>query len=138
MTSSITTERHMTPEEIAQAAEDVRRFPPGHPVHLAVGRTLSNIYSFWCLCDRTGCRRAGHCVSDPHHCLGTCLPLISDAVYEGGQHVLEAKVDGLSFDALIARWPSELRDLWVWNGTIENRRGVPRMRVQEDTRDDTQ
>ncbi len=89
---------------------------------------LSDIYSFWCLCEKTACRRAGRCTGDPERCLAACLPLISEAVAEGGQRMVEAKCEGLSFDEALERWPDELASLWAWNNRIENRRGAPRPR----------
>jgi hypothetical protein len=37
--------------------------------------------------------------------------------------------EGLSFDAVFARWPDELATLAAWTMRIENRCGAPRVRA---------
>lgn len=117
-------------------ADDGRPLPSGHPVTTAVGRTLSDIFSFWSLCNVTKCRRAGRCVSDPHRCLDSLLPLISDAVHDEGQRELAAKTEGLSFEEMLERWPEGLPNLWRWTLALDNRVGAPSPRVLPEDDDD--
>ena len=100
-------------------------------------RMFSDIYSFWCLCEKTACRRAGRCKGEPRDCLDAMMPLISDLVYEGGQRMVEAKCDGLTFDEAFERWPDELASLWAWNNRIESRLRAPRPRRDAACGDDT-
>lgn len=139
------THRHMTQHDMTRhdatarltGDDNGRPLPPGHPVRTAVGRTLSNIFSFWCLCEATKCRRAGRCVSDPHRCLDTLLPLISNAVYDEGQREFAAKAEGLSFEEMLERWPEGLPNLWRWVIAVETRAGAPSPRVlPEEDEDD--
>lgn len=106
----------------AERTEDEHRLPPDPELQ----RCFSDIYSFWSLCEIAACRRAGRCTGDASHCCDVCMPLISDIVYEGGQCLLDAKLDGLDFDQAMKRWPDELASLWAWKIRIENRRGAPR------------
>jgi hypothetical protein len=136
MTHLDTYDETIDDDDPATIAEDARRFPPGHLVHKALRRTLSDIYSFWCLCDKAACRRAGRCKGEPRDCLDAMMPLISAPVCEGGQRMVEAKCDGLTFDEALARWPDELASLWAWNNRIENRLGAPRPRRDPACGDD--
>ena len=68
---------HDTP---AQSDDIDARFPPGHPVHKAVQRVVSDTYSFWALCESGKCRRAGRCRGEPTRCLDAFMPLLSPAV----------------------------------------------------------
>jgi len=133
MTSNFTqgdfTQGDITQPHDMSDAEFDRRFPPGHPLPTAIQRTLSNIFTFWSLCDIAKCQRAGRCAGDPRQCLDTFLPLISDSVYDEGQRVFAAKTEGLSFDELLARWPEGLLSLWRWNLAVTRCRGALSPRV---------
>lgn len=130
MTTEFTT--YDTPEQIA---EDDREIPPGHPLHAAIGRTLSDVYTFWSLCDIARCRRAGRCSGNPERCLDTCLPLLSPKVVEGGLLAIDAKCNDMTVEEAIDRWPDELRHLWTWTMLVEKRHGAPRPRVEAACRD---
>ena len=114
----------------SRIADDDPCAPPTNPVPADVQRCFSDIYSLWCLCDLTACRRAGRCTGDPSRCSHTCMPLVSDAVREGGERLFEARLDGLGFDDAMKRWPDKLRFLSAWKFRIENRRGAPRPRAK--------
>jgi hypothetical protein len=136
-----TTDRAMTQQGDAPAAmsedEFERRFPPGHPVHeavrTAVNRWFSDIFSFWCLCDRPACRRAGCCKGDPSHCVDMFRPLLPDDVHDGGVAVFEGRNEGLSFDQVLEHHRDDLAALHDWNTRLEQRAGARRKRGQPKT-----
>lgn len=85
MTTSDMTQHAAGPEDPGEA-EFARRFPPGHPIHkdirAAINRSYSDIFSFWCLCDRPACRRSGCCKGNPSHCCDLFRPLLPDDVHD--------------------------------------------------------
>jgi hypothetical protein len=132
-TTNATTQPRSNAPDDEGPDEFERRFPPGHPVHEAVrtgiNRWFSNVYSFWCLCDRPACRRSGCCKGDPSHCCDLFRPLLPDDVHDGGITVFEGKNEGLSFDEVWARYPDELAAWDDWKTRLEQRAGAPRKRV---------
>ena len=113
-------------ENSGRNAEDEQDFPPGHPVHAAVHRMLSNHYSFWCICNASPCRRARRCTGDPARCLEACMPLLPADAYEGGMRALDGTSAGLTFEQALARWPDELAAWTEWKDRLEASRGRPR------------
>jgi hypothetical protein len=107
----------ISPDHPEPALADERILP--RSARVATQRALSNIYSLWCLCEKTACRRAGRCTGEPRDCLDAITPLLADTVIEGGVHTLEGKMEGLSFDELYARHPDEILALSAWNTLIE-------------------
>ena len=106
-----------------RGAQDEQDFPPGHPIHAAVQRMLSNHYSFWCICNASACRRARCCKGDPEKRLDACMPLLPDDAYEGGVRVLDGRESGLTFDQAWLRWRDELAAWGLWKQRLESSRG---------------
>jgi hypothetical protein len=127
------TTRHDTHEEPGEE-EFARRYPPGHRIHKEIGaaidRWFSNAYAFWRLCERRACRRAQCCKGDPSHCVETFGPLLPDDVHDGAIAVFEGKTEGLSFEAVVQRYPEQLAAWADWKTRLENRAGAPRPRVR--------
>ena len=116
---------HDTP---AQSDDIDARFPPGHPVHKAIQRVVSDTYSFWALCDSGKCRRAGRCRGEPERCLDAFMPLLSPAVGEAGNAWHHAVCQQMSFDAALAQYGEQFLTLHRWKQTVEPRRGGRRTR----------
>jgi hypothetical protein len=110
--TSLDTDDHVDP---AAAAE---RILP-RSARVATQRALSDIYSFWCLCEKTACRRGRRCTGEPRGCLDAITPLLAEDVIEGGLRMLEGKMERLSFDELYARHPDEILALAAWTTRIE-------------------
>lgn len=123
----MTTESN-TPRDREQIAELECLDAPDQVAEADLKRCFSDIYSFWSLCDVAACRRGGRCSGDAARCCDLCMPFISDEVFEGGQCLVEAKLDKLSFEEAMKRWPDELGILWAWKTRIENRVGASRPR----------
>ena len=117
-----TYQAHDTP---AQTDDIDARFPPGHPVHKAIQRVVSDTYSFWALCDSGKCRRAGRCRGEPSRCLDAYMPLLSPAVGEAGDVWLKARCQQLSFEDAMAQYGEQFVTLMRWRQSVENRRGAP-------------
>jgi hypothetical protein len=104
--------------------------PPGHPATIALNRAFSDTLSLWRLCEASRCKRR-RCMRVPAECLKACLPLLSDEVRAGGVAFIEGKIEGLSYEELLAESEDVIMAMNEWCWRIE---GCPMRRSErEDT-----
>ena len=116
-------------DDLAQDEEPMP--PPGHPTTIGLNRYFSDTLALWRLCEGSRCKRRRRCMRVPAECLKACLPLLSDEVRAGGVAFVQGKVDGLSYDELLAESGDVVMAMEEWHWRIE---GCPTRRSdREDT-----
>jgi hypothetical protein len=111
------------------AAHDEEPLPPSdHPATIAVGRYLSDTLSLWRLCESSRCKRRRRCMLVPPE-YKACLPLLSDEVRAGGVAFIQGKVEGLSYDDLLAESEDVIMAMNEWCWRIE---GCPTRRSDRE------
>ena len=103
------------PDDADDLAQDEAP-PPGHAATVAIGRYLSDTLSLWRLCETARCRRRRRCMHVAPECLKACLPLLSDDVREGAVAFVQGKVEGLSYDDVMAESQDAIMAMeeWLW------------------------